>query len=163
MLTPPHQCGAFARSYLPAPVSETEPVSKTEPVARHANLADCRGSIAGSRGQVAEWQTRTVQVRVSVRTWGFNSPLAHPRPSKRGTTGFGTSPTKARHRSLSTTTRSQPNSRRRNEQRPRPVSPVRGDVVALTFGRPPVTGSIAENRAAPDSLAHSVRDTQDQR
>jgi hypothetical protein len=26
---------------------------------------------------VAEWQTRTVQVRVSVRTWGFNSPLAH--------------------------------------------------------------------------------------
>ena len=38
---------------------------------------DCRGWIAGSRGQVAEWQTRTVQVRVSVRTWGFNSPLAH--------------------------------------------------------------------------------------
>src|SRR3954464_137510 len=28
-------------------------------------------------GRVAEWQTRTVQVRVSVRTWGFNSPLAH--------------------------------------------------------------------------------------
>ncbi|MDT4915923.1 MAG: hypothetical protein QOI15_790 [Pseudonocardiales bacterium] len=28
-------------------------------------------------GQVAEWQTRTVQVRVSERTWGFNSPLAH--------------------------------------------------------------------------------------
>jgi hypothetical protein len=27
---------------------------------------------------VAEWQTRTVQVRVSVRTWGFKSPLAHP-------------------------------------------------------------------------------------
>jgi hypothetical protein len=26
---------------------------------------------------VAEWQTRTVQVRVSERTWGFNSPLAH--------------------------------------------------------------------------------------
>jgi len=32
-------------------------------------------------GQVAEWQTRTVQVRVSVRTWGFNSPLAHPMSS----------------------------------------------------------------------------------
>src|SRR3954462_241412 len=30
-----------------------------------------------SPGQVAEWQTRTVQVRVSERTWGFNSPLAH--------------------------------------------------------------------------------------
>jgi hypothetical protein len=29
-------------------------------------------------GQVAEWQTRTVQVRVSERTWGFKSPLAHP-------------------------------------------------------------------------------------
>src|ERR671912_1168915 len=28
-------------------------------------------------GRVAEWQTRTVQVRVSERTWGFNSPLAH--------------------------------------------------------------------------------------
>ena len=28
-------------------------------------------------GRVAEWQTRTVQVRVSVRTWGFKSPLAH--------------------------------------------------------------------------------------
>ena len=28
---------------------------------------------------MAEWQTRTVQVRVSVRTWGFNSPLAHHR------------------------------------------------------------------------------------
>jgi hypothetical protein len=45
--------------------------------AAHANLADCRGWIAGCCGQVAEWQTRTVQVRVSVRTWGFNSPLAH--------------------------------------------------------------------------------------
>ena len=30
-----------------------------------------------SLGQVAKWQTRTVQVRVSERTWGFNSPLAH--------------------------------------------------------------------------------------
>ena len=29
-------------------------------------------------GRVAEWQTRTVQVRVSERMWGFNSPLAHP-------------------------------------------------------------------------------------
>jgi hypothetical protein len=35
--------------------------------------------LSGSR----EWrnrQTRTVQVRVPVRAWGFNSPLAHPRP-----------------------------------------------------------------------------------
>ena len=23
------------------------------------------------------WQTRTVQVRVPARAWGFNSPLAH--------------------------------------------------------------------------------------
>ena len=27
--------------------------------------------------RVAEWQTRTVQVRVSERTWRFNSSLAH--------------------------------------------------------------------------------------
>ena len=31
-------------------------------------------------GDVAEWQTRTVQVRVSERTWGFNSP--HPHESR---------------------------------------------------------------------------------
>jgi hypothetical protein len=33
-----------------------------------------------SRPGAREWrnrQTRTVQVRVSGRTWGFNSPLAH--------------------------------------------------------------------------------------
>jgi hypothetical protein len=30
----------------------------------------------------------------------------------------------------------------------------------LTFGRPPVTGSVAENRAAPDSLAHTADPTQ---
>ena len=33
----------------------------------------------------------------------------------------------------------------------------------LTFGRPPVTGSSAGNRAAPDSLAQAADDTQDQR
>ena len=33
----------------------------------------------------------------------------------------------------------------------------------LTFGRPPVTGSFAENRAAPDSLVHPAGDTQDER
>jgi len=32
------------------------------------------------------WQTRTVQVRVSVRTWGFKSPLAHV-PLRRPTLG----------------------------------------------------------------------------
>ena len=31
------------------------------------------------RARVAEWQTRTVQVRVSERTWRFNSSLAHHR------------------------------------------------------------------------------------
>ena len=30
-----------------------------------------------SLGRVAEWQTRWLQVPVSVRTWGFKSPLAH--------------------------------------------------------------------------------------
>src|SRR4051812_5403140 len=39
---------------------------------------DPGASVDGLLGRVAEWQTRTVQVRVSVRTWGFNSPLAHP-------------------------------------------------------------------------------------
>lgn len=32
-------------------------------------------------GSMREWrnrQTRTVQVRVPARAWGFNSPLAHP-------------------------------------------------------------------------------------
>src|SRR5690349_20042682 len=38
-----------------------------------------RASVSVPLGRVAEWQTRTVQVRVSVRTWGFNSPLAHNR------------------------------------------------------------------------------------
>jgi hypothetical protein len=28
-------------------------------------------------GQVAEWQTRWLQVSVSERMWGFKSPLAH--------------------------------------------------------------------------------------
>src|SRR5690242_17914629 len=42
--------------------------------ARWENL---RASVSVPLGRVAEWQTRTVQVRVSVRTWGFNSPLAH--------------------------------------------------------------------------------------
>jgi hypothetical protein len=32
----------------------------------------------------------------------------------------------------------------------------------LTFGRPPVTGSVAENRAAPDSLAYTADPTQAQ-
>ena len=46
---------------------------------RCANPIDDRvGFATFHSGRVAEWQTRTVQVRVSVRTWGFNSPLAHP-------------------------------------------------------------------------------------
>jgi hypothetical protein len=32
----------------------------------------------------------------------------------------------------------------------------------LTLGRPPVTGSVAENRAAPDNLAHTADATQAQ-
>ncbi len=45
---------------------------------RCANPIDDRvGFATFHSGRVAEWQTRTVQVRVSVRTWGFNSPLAH--------------------------------------------------------------------------------------
>ena len=41
---------------------------------RRPSVLACSASL----GQVAKWQTRTVQVRVSERTWGFNSPLAHP-------------------------------------------------------------------------------------
>src|SRR5690606_40798493 len=37
----------------------------------------CRGDVAVRHGQVAEWQTRWLQVPVSERTWGFKSPLAH--------------------------------------------------------------------------------------
>ena len=36
-----------------------------------------RLSPRGGDARVAEWQTRTVQVRVSERTWRFNSSLAH--------------------------------------------------------------------------------------
>src|SRR4051794_17490140 len=44
-------------------------------------------------GDVAEWQTRTVQVRVSERTWGFNSPHPHrvQGASARGKRGPGPS------------------------------------------------------------------------
>src|SRR3954452_17679162 len=42
---------------------------------------DPGASVDGLLGRVAEWQTRTVQVRVSVRTWGYNSPLAHTFPA----------------------------------------------------------------------------------
>jgi hypothetical protein len=35
----------------------------------------------------------------------------------------------------------------------------RASLVVVTFGRPPVTGSVAENRTAPDSLAYAARDT----
>jgi len=43
--------------------------------------------------------------------------------------------------------------RRTAEQQRRPAESPRAGRL-LTFGRPPVTGSVAENRAAPDSLAH---------
>ena len=43
-----------------------------------------RLSSTGGIARVAEWQTRTVQVRVSERTWRFNSSLAHSRPSLSG-------------------------------------------------------------------------------
>jgi hypothetical protein len=36
----------------------------------------------GEQARVAEWQTRTVQVRVSVRTWEFKSPRAHKQSPK---------------------------------------------------------------------------------
>src|SRR3954453_23648666 len=52
-------------------------VERARPAPSRLPLRPCYCS--ASPGQVAEWQTRTVQVRVSGRTWGFNSPLAHSR------------------------------------------------------------------------------------
>src|SRR6476646_10425619 len=58
-------------------------------------------------------------------------------------------------------TASQPG-RRRNEGSP-PAGYRAGHLsFVLTLGRPPVTGSVAENRAAPDSLAHTADATQAQ-
>jgi len=53
-----------------------------------ALLASC-----AQLGRVAERQTRTVQVRVSVRTWGFKSPLAHPNPTQPNPTQLPNQPT----------------------------------------------------------------------
>src|SRR5215475_5003106 len=35
----------------------------------------CPGTLSFAPGDVAEWQTRTVQVRVQETEWGFNSPI----------------------------------------------------------------------------------------
>src|SRR6478672_4465257 len=58
-------------------------------------------------------------------------------------------------------TASQPG-RRRNEGSPPPGYRAGHLSFVLTLGRPPVTGSVAENRAAPDSLAHTADATQAQ-
>ena len=58
-------------------------------------------------------------------------------------------------------TASQPG-RRRNEGSPPPGYRAGHLSFVLTLGRPPVTGSVAGNRAAPDSLAHPSVDPQDQ-
>ena len=36
-----------------------------------------RARLCPALGEVAEWQTRMVQVHVPARAWGFNSPLPH--------------------------------------------------------------------------------------
>ena len=65
---PPLQAGSHFRSI----------VSGRSRQSRHVpGGAPTRDRVLRSLGRVAEWQTRTVQVRVSERTWGFNSPLAH--------------------------------------------------------------------------------------
>jgi hypothetical protein len=42
-----------------------------------------------------------------------------------------------------------------------PLEAGRASLVVVTFGRPPVTGSVAGNRAAPDSLDYPTGDTPD--
>ena len=52
-------------------------VGRCYPVLVASWLSDLRSQLGAER----EWrnrQTRTVQVRVPARAWGFNSPLAHP-------------------------------------------------------------------------------------
>ena len=53
-------------------------------------------------GGVAEWQTRMVQVHVSERTWGFNSPLPHlSGPGVRTRAGvFSAGPLKSRTKAV---------------------------------------------------------------
>jgi hypothetical protein len=66
------------------------------------------GSVAGSGdrllpcvlrpGEWRNWQTRTVQVRVSLWTWGFKSPLAHThRRSRASSPRTADSPERPRH------------------------------------------------------------------
>src|SRR5690349_4006094 len=56
MLAPPHRCGAFARWYLPAPVSETEQVSEAEPADSMLTLrtAAAGSRVAGASGGMAD-------------------------------------------------------------------------------------------------------------
>ena len=42
-----------------------------------------------------------------------------------------------------------------------PYEVGRASLVVVTFGRPPMTGFVAENRAAPDSLDYPTGDTPD--
>ena len=69
------------RIWVPArPIRQDEPPAGGRGPAIHCRGRE-RGTVLGlslrGRARVAEWQTRTVQVRVSVRTWRFNSSLAH--------------------------------------------------------------------------------------
>ena len=47
------------------------------PAGDSAIVMPARRPLPGALARVAEWQTRSVEVAVSERTWGFNSPLAH--------------------------------------------------------------------------------------
>ena len=74
------------RSLLGTSFRSAEPVSEYVLPFPLADQPRLRALMATIAGQVAEWQTRTVQVRVSVRTWGFDSPLAHTNLGKPRTT-----------------------------------------------------------------------------
>ena len=57
-----------------------DPATRTAPAPGRASLIRLRARVVTGALGAREWrnrQTRTVQVRVPVRAWGFNSPLAH--------------------------------------------------------------------------------------
>ena len=63
-----------------AVIVTADPATRTAPAPGRASLIRLRARVVTGALGAREWrnrQTRTVQVRVPVRAWGFNSPLAH--------------------------------------------------------------------------------------
>ena len=102
---------------------------------RRDNLAQ---SILGSAGEREwrNWQTRTVQVRVPVRAWGFKSPLAHH--------CYGSLPC--------------------GHARARTITPAIVDAIGRVVGRPDPSASAAADAAAvPAALRRDELDRGERR